>query len=164
MKIPVYDIQHIINQIKCASPPVTKEMHKIMNNLSILLEKNIEKRDSPQEAILTGQLERLNEIFLDLCFLRKEIVKKYGEEYAGIVNKALEALESNWHRISSENSIRAELITWDLDTECDDTCQMIPDIFSKLKKAKTVIEDAIEGTASHSLSADSCLDNYISGL
>lgn len=164
MKIPVYDIQHIINQIKCASPPVTKEMHKTINNLSILLEKNVDKRDSPQEAVLTGQLERLNEAFLDLCFLRKEIVKRYAEEYAAIVGSALEALESAWRRAQDEPPACGEPVAWELDTGCGGTCQMLPEIFSKLKKAKAVIEDAIEGTVSHDVSADSCLESYVSSL
>lgn len=162
MKIPVYDVQHIINQIKCASPPVTKEMHKLINNLSILLDKNIDKQTSPLETVLNSSLEQLNEKFLDLCFLRKDLVVKYGEEYSKIVSDIIKIISED----KEEKALPAyKMNDWALEVDCKKSCEIIPEIFSKLKKAKEVIEDAIGNKVSNTtvIDADMALANYING-
>lgn len=167
MKIPVYDVQHIINQIKRASPPVTKEMHKLINNLAILLEKNTEKRESPQELVLTTKTEQLNESFLDLCFLRGEVAKKYAEEYAVFVGQVEQVLEENKSMTNKEPIISPSNIDWDLDTECADTYQLISYIFAKLNKAKAVVEDGLENRSrgnKGNVSADAYFEAYTNKL
>lgn len=166
MKIGCHDIQHVIGQIKRASPPVTKEMHKLINNLAILLEKNTDHLDSTQEAVLTTHLERLNECFLDLCFLRREIVVQHGAEYAATVAAAVAALQENREAAAADIAGDDRHVEWNLEADCGDTAHLVPEIFSKLRKAKAVIEDALDGSiqTGADLDVDSCLEAYLNGL
>lgn len=166
MKIGCHDVQHVIGQIKRASPPVTKEMHKLINNLGILLEKNTEHLDSPQEAVLTAHLERLNECFLDLCFLRREIVVRHSAEYAGMVASAIAAVQENRDIAAADVAGDDRRIVWNLDADCGDTARLVPEIFGKLRKAKAVIEDALDGAAPAGAAPDldGCLEAYVNGL
>lgn len=166
MKIEVHDIQHIVEQVKEMHPPRSKDAHKLMNNLAILLEKNTTKKESPEEVVLTGHLEKLNEKFLDLCFLRKETVESYGKEYSEMASKTALALQKNREAVAAEQPVAHKPIVWDLEVGQCDVCQMIPGIFSKLKKAKGVIEDALESSvpAATSTDADCCFEAYVSSL
>lgn len=166
MKIGVHDIQHIIGQIKRASPPTTKYMHKLINNLAILLEKNTNKLESPQEAVLTAQLERLNELFLDLCFMRKELALKYADNYAASVSAAMDTLRENGDVVSTETPYAPIHIDWALDAQCGDTDMLVHEIFSKMRKAKTVIEDASDKTRERPglPTADSMLSSYLNRI
>lgn len=143
MKIQVYDIPHIINQIKRASPPKDKETHKMLNNLAILLEKNTTKKHSQLESALVSAADKLHETVMDLCFVRKEIVKKFGEKYYNEVSKVVSELKQNRKCPEVGDIPDSVPIEWDLNTmeECSGT---MPVIFSKLQKAKSVIEDAIK--------------------
>lgn len=143
MKIAAFDIQHVINQIKCASPPSNKDMHKLLNNLSILLEKNTIKKKSPLEPEFNSSVEKLNEAFIDLCFLRKEIVKQFSQEYFDVLNKALVQLKKNKEHVNVEKEETMDLIQWDLKT-MNDTSNAMPVVFSKLQKARSIIEDALQ--------------------
>lgn len=143
MKMQAFDIQHIVNQIKRASPPKDKEAHKLLNNLAILLDKNTVKKNSPLEPTLSAATDKLNETFMDLCFIRKEIVKKFGEAYFDLINNALASLKRNSETLSSISRDTDEMIDWDLKTAGGSESHM-PGIFSKLQKARSVIEDAIE--------------------
>ena len=142
MKIQVFDINHIINQIKCASPPSNKEMHKLINNLSILLEKNVLRKQSPLEATLVTTTEKLNEIFVDLCFLRKEIIQRFSREYFDILSSAVQQLRKNNTIVeyNAENSV--ETINWNLKTMSQPR-EVMATTFSKLRKARSIIEDEL---------------------
>lgn len=144
MKIQVFDIPHIINQIKRASPPKDKDTHKLLNNLAILLEKNTKKKSSPLDASLVSVLDRLNEVFLDLCFKRKELTKKFSSEYLKMVDEAYAVLRRNKEALATPVGAPLEKIVWDLKTMGESSVVM-PSIFSKIQKARSVIEDAIEG-------------------
>lgn len=161
MKIEVFDINHIINQIKCASPPSDKDMHKLINNLSILLEKNVTKKSSPLESTLLSTTEKLNEVFVDLCFLRKEIVQRFSREYFEMLSNAILQLKINNERISHNDLSNFDKITWDLKTISDS-----PDImsvtFSKLHKAKSIIEDALSKNTGTKRDPESIVDAFFS--
>ncbi|KAI5149952.1 hypothetical protein ENBRE01_1216 [Enteropsectra breve] len=143
-KISLQDAQHIIGQIKRASPPSTKEEHKMLNNLAVLLEKNTCKKDTPLEAELTACLEKMNERFLDLCFFRKEKVSEYAAEYSENINKVLERIRQNNERISRMGAEEPKALEWNLSGSIDDLCGQVPDIFGKLRKAKSIIEESLE--------------------
>ncbi|KAI5169309.1 hypothetical protein PAEPH01_0601 [Pancytospora epiphaga] len=162
MKLGIHDVQHIIGQIKRASPPTTKETHKLINNLAILLEKNTNKIESPLEAVLTAQLEKLNEYFLDLCFLRKEILMRYSREYAEEVNGVLATLKENQTKASKETAIDRVTMEWSLNSESSYSSRMTQDIFGKLHKAKSIIEDAIGQNMPliQDMDPDGCLESY----
>ena len=161
MKIEVFDINHIINQIKCASPPSDKDMHKLINNLSILLEKNVTKKSSPLESTLLSTTEKLNEVFVDLCFLRKEIVQRFSREYFEMLSNAILQLKINNERVSHNDLSNFDKITWDLKTISDS-----PDImsvtFSKLHKAKSIIEDALSKNTGTKRDPESIVDAFFS--
>lgn len=142
MKIEVFDINHIINQIKCASPPSDKDMHKLINNLSILLEKNVARKNSPLEPTLAANTEKLNEILVDLCFLRKEIVQRFSREYFEILNEAVQRLKENRERVMMAEEPRAESLCWNLKTVAQPS-EVMTTTFSKLQKARGIIEDAL---------------------
>lgn len=142
MKLAAFDIHHVINQIKCASPPSSKDMHKLLNNLSILLEKNTVRKKSELETEYNSSIEKLNETFIDLCFLRKEIIKQFSQEYYEILEKALRQLKSNSDYVKLNNENEAPLIDWNLKT-INETPNIMPVVFSKLQKAKSIIEDAL---------------------
>lgn len=142
MKIQLFDSSHVINQIKRASPPKDKEAHKFLNNLAILLEKNTTKKSSTLEQALVTTTDKLSETFLDLCFKRKELAKNFSQEYLETANAALEKLRANKAVLEESSSGRIEPIAWDL--KMDEANSAMPQIFSKLQKARTIIEEAIE--------------------
>ncbi|KAI4291376.1 hypothetical protein PAPHI01_0650 [Pancytospora philotis] len=163
MKIGVHDVQHIIGQIKRASPPTTKDMHKFINSLAILLEKNTDKLASPHEQTLTGHLERLNELFLDLCFLRKELALKYADEYAASVGAAISTLNANNELLQAESLPEVRSMEWDLSTGSSDTQMLVHEIFGKMHKAKAIIEDALSSSTAKPVHAspDTMLESYL---
>lgn len=159
MKINAFDIHHVINQIKCASPPSTKEMHKFLNNLSILLDKNTTKKNSPLEPVLLSSIEKLNETFVDLCFLRKEIVRRFSREYFETLGNSLLQLKKNRDVLYSEDRVCPAPIQWNLDTMSDSSSPM-PAIFCKLHKAKGIIEDALQRNEATKANADGCIEAF----
>lgn len=163
MKIPIFDVQHIINQIKCASPPNNKEMHKALNNLSILLEKNTTKKKSTLEQNYIGSMDKLNEHFVDLCFLRKEIVRSFSQEYFDILTDTLKILKSNKNIVKIEENKQAPLIEWDL-TPMADALTIMPTVFSKLSKAKSIIEDALLKHEGQIVDIDSQVEAFFADL
>ncbi|ELA41534.1 uncharacterized protein VICG_01398 [Vittaforma corneae ATCC 50505] len=163
MKIQTFDVPHIINQIKRASPPKDKETHKFLNNLAILLEKNTTKKNSPLESSLVSTTDKLNETFLDLCFRRKELVKRFSQDYFDIVNNAFTALKRNKDALETLSIPQVDSINWDLKTMSDSNSSM-PLIFSKLQKARSIIEDAIEKNDGMIKDANGCIDAFFSTI
>lgn len=163
MKIDVFDTHHIISQIKCASPPSSKEMHKLLNNLSILLEKNTAKKSSPLESTLVSSVERLNETFVDLCFLRKEIVRKFSQEYFDILSNALAQLKRNKYILYSEDAEHPASMQWDLNTTSGSS-SLMPAIFCKLHKAKGIIEDALQKSNDIRADADGWVEAFFTDV
>ncbi len=164
MKMEIRSIEYIIDQIKKTNPPVTKDMHKLINNLLILLEKNVVKKESPEEFLLTEKYETLNEFFLELCFLRREIVVKFAEEYADNIKKAIEILEENSKAVNYKENDEKKTIKWNLKTECENTYELVSYIFSKLSKAKMVIEESLENKCKNnksSIEADAYFEAYL---
>lgn len=164
MKIEIYDISHIITQIKCASPPKTKEDHKLLNNLAILLEKNSIKKESDLENKLNESLEKMNENFLDLCFLRKEIVKKFSVEFSESMNEMVEKLINNRNIFLKSKDLSKKTIDWNLETSCDSAFSLIPEIFGKLNKSKEIIQDCMETTNYRNTDADSYIEACLNSL
>lgn len=162
MKIPVFDVSHIINQIKCASPPSDRAMHKLLNNLSILLEKNTIKKSSNLEANLSSSIEKLNDTFIDLCFLRKEIVTKFNLEYYKIIEKALLQIKKNKEKIEEKEKNR-DLIKWEFKNVCGSK-NLIEGIFSKLNKAKGIIEDALEKNSTVENNIDAHIESFFTNF
>lgn len=162
MKIEVFDINHIINQIKCASPPSDKDMHKFINNLSILLEKNVSKKNSPLESTLVSTTEKLNELFVDLCFLRKEIIQRFSKEYFEMISNAILQLKANKGKLIQSEGQTFNKINWDLKTMDDESSDIMSVTFSKLQKAKSIIKDALSKEISPSKNPESIVDAFFS--
>jgi len=180
MKIGLYDIQYVMNQIKCAAPPSDKESHKLLNNVSILLEKNTNKLNSPLEPTLVSCLEKLHENFLELCFTRSELPEEFGNWYAENTEAIMKWLKEIKDKATSIEA-RAALetgdpaekcgvlcgerqIDWKIeDVGCDAALKIIPEIFGKLKKAKSIMEDALEDGSDGKLakSADEYVEAYL---
>lgn len=163
MKIQIFDVTHVINQIKRASPPKDKQTHKLLNNLAILLEKNTTKKQSPLEKTHIATVEKLNEAFLDLCFLRKEILKKFSQEYFDTLSNAIIQLRKNQKVLESAKIQKEEMIEWDLKT-IDESNEIMPEIFSKLKKAKSVIEDAMDKNKPSSKNPNGVLESFFTDI
>lgn len=163
MKIQVFDASHIINQIKRASPPKDKETHKFLNNLAILLEKNTEKKSSPLESALVSTTDKLNETFLDLCFKRKELVKKFSQDYFDIVNSAFIALKRNKDILEAPAVPQADTMSWNLKT-MSSSSSLMPLIFSKLQKARSIIEDAMERNEGTAKDTSGSIDAFFNTL
>lgn len=145
MKPGLYDVQHVIAQIKRASPPVTREMHKLINNISILLDKNTTRLDSPLEPVLASATEQLAEQFLALCYLRRESVRAYASAYAEAAAQIASRIHANMEAMGRQPQQTDDRIVWDgLVAESAEACDLVPSIFSKLKKGKEVVEDALE--------------------
>lgn len=144
MKIQLYDVSHIINQIKRANPPKDKETHKFLNNLAILLEKNTIKKNSTLESTLISTSEKFNETFLDLCFKRKEMVKRFSQEYLETVDNAYIAINNNSKALETFKNDFDVSIDWNLKTMAESSNELMPQIFSKLQKARSIIEDGLE--------------------
>lgn len=159
MKIQVFDINHIINQIKCASPPSDKEMHKLINNLSILLEKNVTRKQSSLEANLMSTTEKLNEMFVDLCFLRKEIVQRFSKEYFEVLASAVMQLRKNKLKVEHNEEPNLEIINWDLKTMSQPS-DIMAATFSKLHKARSVIEDALNKNMGNNRDPESMVEAF----
>lgn len=158
MKIHLFDVAHIINQIKRASPPKDKETLKFLNNLTILLDKNTVKKTSPLESTLATTADHLNEASMDLCFKRKELVKKMNEMYFEETSKAFEMLSANKKKLEIPARDPVE-IEWDLKT-MEESNAVMPQIFSKLQKARLIIEETIERNECISKSPNSNVDTY----
>lgn len=163
MKPQVHDIGHVINQIKRASPPTDKEMHKLLNNLQILLTKNTEKKESPLELALSNTVEQMNEVFVDLCFLRKEIVKKFGNLYFETISNALAELRSKNQELQQYDEPEECLVSWNF-TTVNPSTDIASSIFNKLNKAKMIIEDSINKCDYVSKEADTVVDSYFTSL
>lgn len=159
MKIPVFDVGHIINQIKCASPPSDRNMHKLLNNLAILLERNTMKKTSSLEATLSSSIEKFNDTFIDLCFLRKEIVEKFSLEYYKIVENAILQIRNNKEALEKDETIPEEIINWDFDNTCDSR-KLVPVVFSKLNKARSIIEDALDKSSTVESNVDAYIESF----
>lgn len=159
MKIQVFDIDHIINQIKCASPPSDKDMHKLINNLSILLEKNVTKKESPLETTLVSTSEKLNEMFVDLCFLRKEIVQRFSREYFEMLATAILQLQKNKTLVEQVVEPVIERTNWDLKT-MSQPFDAMASTFSKLHKARSIIEDALNKNTCTSKDPESMIEAF----
>lgn len=163
MKIQIFDVTHVINQIKRASPPKDKQTHKLLNNLAILLEKNTTKKKSPLEQTHTATVEKLNETFLDLCFMRKDLLKKFSQEYFETLSNAIIQLRKNQKILESAKTQKEEILEWDLKT-IDESNETMSLTFSKLKKAKSVIEDAIDKTTNSSKNPNGVLEAFFTDL
>ena len=159
MKINVFDINHIVNQIKCASPPGDKDMHKLINNLSILLEKNVNRKQSPLESTALSTIEKLNETFVDLCFLRKEIVQRFSREYFDSLSLAIKQIKENRKKVEEKNLVENDKIDWNLKTMSQPT-EIMKTTFSKLHKARSIIEDALDKNVGNKNDPELIIDSY----
>ena len=167
MKVRLYDAQHVVGQIKRASPPTTKEMHKLINNLSILLEKNTEKIDSPLEAVLAEKHQALGERTATLCLLRTELAQEYAKKYADSAQGILRGVAANRERIACAIDGAGEPIEWNIQLDGEDVRSTVEWILGALKAGKSVVEDAIEESSRENrpvLLADAHLQAYLGSL
>lgn len=154
MKIKLRDLQHIIGQIKRASPPTTKEAHKLLNNLAVLMEKNSTKQFSPEETLFSEKTEAFHSVLLELCFLRQELVNSYAKEYSAFADQTLEIVKQNDKIASEELIVENDMAELEFEVYNPESCKMLPEIFTRLKNAKEIINEMMNNTDQTKLNRD----------
>jgi len=86
--------------------------------------------------------EKFNDLFLDLCFLRKDLVNDYGKDYEQMIKKQVKRIENNKKIIKNHQSVNLNKIKWDLSTFSGQK-DLINSVFSKLNKCRSILEDSL---------------------
>ncbi|KAL6122161.1 hypothetical protein NUSPORA_00827 [Nucleospora cyclopteri] len=170
-KIAVSDVDYIFEQIKSDFPPQTKEEHKVLNNVRVLFEKNVVAQKNDEVAAKKTEFiqlrEKLTEKFLDLTFLRKELVLKFKEEYNERVsnkikntilykiNKQEEPFDYEKYKIKFSSPKNEEFLY---------SKSILPVLNSKLKKIKEIVEETCEGGKIGGINADKYAESYFRDL
>lgn len=165
MKIELCDLQHVIGQIKRASPPTTKEAYKFLNNLLVLMERNTIKCSVSEEAVLSSKYEALHSSLLELCFLRRSLAESYAEEFSNASSSTAEILQKNSECLQKEIEVELVIPDWHLAVGCSEVYKMLPELFSKLNSAKDIINDSLEAVpTSEKTNADAQYELYFASL
>lgn len=161
-KIVVTDVDFIFNKIKKDFPPQTKEEHKILNNVRVLFEKNVTvKNDEAKKMKLLQLQEKLDEKFLDLCFMRKELIQKFREDYSASVSKikndVLYKCQTNSPDDYEKYKIKFNILK---NEEFNKAMNVLPFLNSKLKKAKEILEESAQTVKDKEIDGDKYIEKY----
>ncbi|ORD99813.1 hypothetical protein A0H76_125 [Hepatospora eriocheir] len=140
-KININSIPHIIKQIESVCKSDRKVLAKLLNNLSILIEKNVIIKNDNNKYFLEEKQNELRKLIHNLCFIRRGLTHEYAYQYHNKIESLLKKIEFNrkqCHREYDEFLIHFEDFT---ELDCSSIFSTIPSTFSKLKKCERAIDE-----------------------
>jgi hypothetical protein len=141
MKLNVFDVRHVVNQIKESCSISGRS--KLLSDLMDLLERNTNKRDDPRSQVLSNNIKQYRYEFLDLCLQRTRYPERFGIEYEEYVNGAMATIARN--KQVSMNSFEIEHLPKEyiFKTKYEYLSNEASKVFGKLKRARNIIEESI---------------------
>ena len=153
-KLTIKSLSSIISQIEkvCSRGDNNKEESiKLVNNLRIVLEKNVIQQDNLKQYEIAEKREELRKIVYELSFYRRNLLKVYADEYEKHFNDILDFYILRLKKLKEEqenlnnNFLNDNIIVWESDNDLDykNLNSQILSSFEKLKKCINILDDKL---------------------
>ncbi len=143
-KLTINDIDFVIEQLNDVSGKNGIKNHKLVNNLKILLEKNVvinNTGDDEDRNNFYREKQELVDLVDKLALLRRNTVREYSKEYNEAVEEVLGKIEKNHNDIKNRGE-EFTSVEFKMSDEIigDNLLSRVAPIYSKLIKVKEMLE------------------------